>query len=48
MSILENIHNWRKQQRSANHLRTLPDHTLADLGIKRANIDEYVRKSINQ
>ena len=48
MSILQQFNHRRKQQRSANHLRTLSDHVLADLGLKRDQIDDFVRTHVKQ
>ena len=48
MGILDNIQRIRTHQRAANHLRTLPDRVLADIGTSRQTIDDYVRKSLKQ
>lgn len=48
MGLLNNIHRMRSHQRTANQLRTLSDRTLADIGTTRDDIDDYVRKSLNQ
>lgn len=46
MSVLEKYQTWRRQQRSANQLRTLSDRSLADIGLSRNLIDEHVRKTV--
>ena len=48
MSILDQFYKWRRQNRAANHLRTLSDHSLADIGLRRSQIDDYVRRKIGE
>lgn len=48
MGLLNNIQRIRAHQRAANHLHTLSDRALADIGTTRKKIDEYVSKNLNQ
>lgn len=48
MSILDQFYTWQKRNRTAYHLRSLSDHSLADLGLRRSQIDDYVRRKIGE
>jgi uncharacterized protein YjiS (DUF1127 family) len=44
MNVLKSISNWRNRSISRNQLSRLDDRLLADIGIKRSDIDDVVRK----
>ena len=44
MNILKSISNWRKRSVSRSQLYRLDNRLLADIGIKRSDIDDVVRK----
>ena len=48
MSILNQLNTWQKRNRAAYQLRSLSDHSLADLGLRRSQIDDYVRRKIGE
>ena len=48
MSILNQLNMWQKRKRAAHQLNTLSDHSLADLGLRRSQIDDYVRHKIGE
>ena len=44
MNILKSINTWRKRSVSRSQLSRLDNRMLADIGIKRSDIDAVVRK----
>lgn len=48
MSVLDRYNAWRKRSRSANRLRLLSDRELADIGVRRDQIDDYVSRKLGE
>ena len=44
MNILKSLNTWRKRSVSRSQLSRLDNRMLADIGIKRSDIDDVVRK----
>ena len=44
MNVLKSISNWRNRSISRSQLSRLDDRLLTDIGIKRCDIDDVVRK----
>lgn len=46
MNILKSLSTWRTRSVSRSQLSRLDDRLLADIGIKRSDIDSVVRKLV--